>query len=215
MEPPPSNTLGSTLQSLNSHLEKARWNVDEMRKPLDALTATIDGLQGQTMQIALLGEVGTRQEIAGLRTQIRNQDQKHKDGIKEIQGILDDLLQNQVVEHMRKEVEQEISNQINVLVQEQVAECLKDHIPQALQVEVEESKRELDRLNTALHNSESRRSNGNLRTNQVDDLLATMFMLDGTVSPRFPKDLKGLFSLDEWNNLSLLSSGLSPSLYRN
>jgi len=43
---------------------------------------------------------------------------------------------------------------------------------------------------------ESRRANGNLRANKVDDLLATLLMPNGSVSPRFPKDLKGLFSLD-------------------
>jgi len=63
----------------------------------------LDGLNGHTMQIALLGEVGTKQEIAGLvltltrhrhllnnsislREQMRTQDQKHKEGIIEIQG---------------------------------------------------------------------------------------------------------------------------------
>ncbi|KAJ3503105.1 hypothetical protein NLJ89_g8581 [Agrocybe chaxingu] len=194
--PLPKDAPGFTLQPVHNYLEKAKRNIDEMRKPLAAFAATIDGLQGETMQIALLGEACTRQEISDLRAQLSSQDQKHKDGVVEIQAILDDLLQNQVVEHMRKEVEQEISHQIDAFVQEQVAECLKDHIPQALQDEVEESKRELDRLNIALHNSESRRANGNLRTNQVDDLLATMFMPDGAVSPHFPKDLKGLFSLD-------------------
>jgi hypothetical protein len=43
---------------------------------------------------------------------------------------------------------------------------------------------------------ESRRANGNLRSNKADDLLATLLMTDGTVSPRLPKDLKGLFGLD-------------------
>lgn len=43
---------------------------------------------------------------------------------------------------------------------------------------------------------ESRRANGNLRHSKTDDLLATMLMLDGTVSPRYPKDLKSLFELD-------------------
>lgn len=80
-------------------------------------------------------------------------------------------MQNQVVGDMRKQgyyfettapfyastnegsVEQEIADQIDVLVKEQVAECLKAHIPKELQLEVASSKRELEELNNALHNS--------------------------------------------------------------
>jgi hypothetical protein len=163
---------------------------------MEALAASLDGLNSQTIQIALLGEVGTTQEIAGLREQMRNQSQKHKDGISEIQGILNNFLQNQVVENMRKQVENEIQNHIDDLVKEHVSECLKDHIPLELQLEVAEGKRELEKLNLALHNSESRRANGNLRSIRPDDALATLLTTKGVVSDRFPKDLKSLFSLD-------------------
>lgn len=43
---------------------------------------------------------------------------------------------------------------------------------------------------------ESRRANGNLRANKPDDLLANLVMPNGMISPLFPSDLKGLFSLD-------------------
>lgn len=44
--------------------------------------------------------------------------------------------------------------------------------------------------------SESRRANGKLRSEKPDDALATMLMTNGSVSAAYPKDLKGLFSLD-------------------
>lgn len=50
-------------------------------------------------------------------------------------------------------VETEIQNHIDDLVREHVSECLKDHIPIELQLEVAERRRELERLNLALHNS--------------------------------------------------------------
>jgi hypothetical protein len=118
---------------------------------------------------------------------MRTQDQKHKEGIIEIQGnfrsfffdynffwnsllspdllgILNNFLQNQVVENMRKQghssflkrafvVEKDITKTIDDLVKEHVAECLKDHIPRELQAEVADSKRELEELNLALYNS--------------------------------------------------------------
>ena len=43
---------------------------------------------------------------------------------------------------------------------------------------------------------ESRRANAKLRIDKPGEPLATMFMTDGNVSGRFPKDLTSLFSLD-------------------
>jgi len=43
---------------------------------------------------------------------------------------------------------------------------------------------------------ESRRANGSLRSARPDDALSTLLMPNGSVSECFPKDLKGLFSLD-------------------
>ncbi|TFK44953.1 hypothetical protein BDQ12DRAFT_593379 [Crucibulum laeve] len=167
---------------------------------LKVAQASFDGLSGQTMQVALLGgEVGTSQEINDLRQQMRDQDQRQKEGIEEIQLILDDMLQNQVVASMRQQVQQEIIDQIDELVKEHIAECLKVHIPQDLQDDVEDSKRELREVRQALHNSESRRANANLRSNKPDATLNTIYMANGNISKHFPKDLQGLFSLDgEW-----------------
>ena len=47
-----------------------------------------------------------------------------------------------------------------------------------------------------LPDSESRRANGKLRSEKADDALATMLMTNGSISAAYPKDLKGLFSLD-------------------
>ncbi|KAH9485597.1 hypothetical protein JR316_0002507 [Psilocybe cubensis] len=197
MEHPTSSTAENTVTSSLSPIsinndvgvEKSSVYINQIKEPLGNLT-------NQTMQIALLGEPGTKQEISELREQIRGQDLKHKEGLIEIQNILDEILDRQVQETMREKVEQEITNQIDELVREQVAECLKAHIPQELQDEVAMSKKELEELNLRLHNSESRRTNGNLRHNKTDDLLATMLKADGTVSAQYPKDLKELFQLD-------------------
>ena len=50
-------------------------------------------------------------------------------------------------------MEREIAVQMDKLVQERVAECLKTHIPQNLQDEVARSKRELNQVRLALHDS--------------------------------------------------------------
>ncbi|KAF8070393.1 hypothetical protein FPV67DRAFT_1487212 [Lyophyllum atratum] len=69
-------------------------------------------------------------------------------------------------------------------------------IPQNLQDEVAIQKSELDELRIQLHNSESRRANGALRSNQSDESLREIYMSNGKVSNRYPKSLKDLFELD-------------------
>jgi len=174
-----------------------RHFINEIKKPLDGLTAAFSALHTQTMQIATSGADGTgKQALSDLLQQMEVQDHRHNDGLIEIQRILEGLVENQIVEEMRKQVEQEIASQIDELVKEQVEEFLEAHIPKELQDEVAFSKRELEQLNLRLHNSESRRANAKLRINKPDDKLATMFMATGNVSDRFPQDLNELFSLD-------------------
>ncbi|KJA28810.1 hypothetical protein HYPSUDRAFT_50984 [Hypholoma sublateritium FD-334 SS-4] len=181
------DTLSSPAISsvaIDAQVERVKSFSTDINAPLNGLT------------VALLGEVGTPEEFDELRQRMRSQDQKHREGLQEIQSVLDDLLQNQIMEAMREKVEEEIKSQIDELVREQVAQCLKEHIPPALQDEFAMSKRELEELNLRLHNSESRRANGKLRSEKPNDALATMLMSDGSVSAAYPKDLKGLFSLD-------------------
>jgi plasmid stabilization system protein ParE len=135
---------------------------------------------------------------------MREQDLKHKEGIEEIQNIIDSILRNEG-EEMRKQVNQEIADQIDEIVKEQVAQCLKDHIPEDVQRELAENKREYELLQRALHNSESRRLNRTLRADNPDSALHTIQMADGNVSEKYPKDLKELFSLDA-NALETLMS---------
>jgi len=114
---------------------------------------------------------------------------------------------------MKDQVNREITEQIDAMVQEQVAQCLKDHIPEDLQLELAKNKQEYEELQLALHNSESRRINGSLRANRPEEALQTIYMSDGTVSPRFPKDLRGLFDLDADTTKALLTDyGLTAGI---
>ncbi|KAF9486089.1 hypothetical protein BDN70DRAFT_794795 [Pholiota conissans] len=198
--------------AINAQVEKTRSFSRHIKAPLNGLTAAFDSLSVQTLQIALSQDVGTTQGMIELRDQMLKQDQKHKEGLAEIQNILDDLLQHQIMEAMRKQVEEEIVNQIDEIVKEKVAECLKEHIPPELQEEFATSKKELQELTLRLHNSESRRANGKLRSNKADDPLGTMFMTNGTVSTNYPKDLRGLFTLDAEKARALMEDYELPDI---
>lgn len=205
MEPPTPTSTGAThlsptkdsIDAVPDAFVTTRTLFNRMKDPLSGLDATYEGLQGQSMQVAhLAGDVGAKSEIIELCQQIQDQDRRHKEAIDEIQNILDDLFKNQAIEQMRKQVEEELAAQIDEVVKEQVAACLRTHIPPELQDEVVESNEELEKVRIALHNSESRRANADLRSNKPDALLHTIYMSDGKVSPAFPNDLKSLFGLD-------------------
>jgi hypothetical protein len=204
MEPPTPKSLGGVLppvrdsaRVLAKECADTQLLVDEARKPLKDLAAAVEGLEGRTMQMALLGgQIGTKQEISEFRRRMQEQEQRHQEGIQEIQGILDEMLRNHVVEGMRQQVEQEIGDHIDDLIKEGIAECLKDHIPPDVQEEIAASKKELDRVRLALYNSESRRLNGSLRSENPNEVLNTMYTSAGTVSQYYPKTLRELFTLD-------------------
>jgi len=127
---------------------------------------------------------------------MKAQDDKHTKGIKEINDMIDDLLNVQIVAQLESEVEKIIEAEIDEMVKLQVAEDLKKHIPQEQQDELVKVKHELEEVQRALHNSESRRANAELRDDEPNSIINTIYRADGKISPLFPKDWKALFSLD-------------------
>ncbi|KAF8806600.1 hypothetical protein BYT27DRAFT_7191158 [Phlegmacium glaucopus] len=204
--PTSSKDRKSPLNPLDDAGAKTQGLFGDLKQPLQRLNDAFDGLPDQTTQMAsLAGAVGTKLEIIDLHEQLKNQDQRHKAAIEEIQGILDGLLQSEVLANIKKEVDREIAEQMDKLVQEGVTKCLKTHIPQELQDEVAVSKGELKKVRLALHDSESRRANANLRISKKEDPLGTIHMTDDTVSRHYPKDLESLFSLDAETTKALMS----------
>jgi len=82
------------------------------------------------------------------------------------------------------------------MVKEQVALNLLEHVPESLQADLAMRKRQLEEVQQALHNSESRRANAELRSGNTDGTLHTIYRSDGEISPLFPEDLSSLFALD-------------------
>ncbi|KAF8220581.1 hypothetical protein L208DRAFT_1333016, partial [Tricholoma matsutake] len=134
--------------------------------------------------------------ITRLLVQMEDQERMHTEGIAEIHLILNKHLQTQFFEHLKEQAQQEIDREIHELVRDQVALCLEAHISQELQDEVARNRRELEDLRLQLHNSESRRANSLLRSNQPNDPLHTIYTSNGQVSAHFPKSLGDLFNLD-------------------
>ncbi|KAJ7503058.1 hypothetical protein B0H11DRAFT_617360 [Mycena galericulata] len=207
-----SNASSSSSASSNyslttpSAVPSAQAIIRHMKSTLEALDETLGELHGQTMQIALLGgEPHITQDIENIRKQLKDQDQRQKEGIHEIKLILDDVLQREVVELLKKQVEEDVARETEELVAQQVAICLKTHIPQDLQDEVADQQRILEEVRRDLHNSENRRSNAALRSNHEDDNLQVIYKADGSVPDNYPPNLKALFEMDAATSRALMT----------
>ncbi|KAF8886028.1 hypothetical protein BD779DRAFT_1532140 [Infundibulicybe gibba] len=202
MEPPTPNSNNSPATKFTyavptpPDVTSAKGHIGDLQGSLRSLGDTLESLRSQTVEIAKPGDFGSAADVQSLRTQLKEQDQRHQGALQEIQNILNDLLQRQVIEHLRKQVEEEVSQQVDLLVEEEVAKRLQVHIPQALQDEVKERKAELDVARKIAHNLESRRANAALRSNERDQPLNTIYTTKGVVSPYFPKTLRELFDID-------------------
>ncbi|KAJ7647753.1 hypothetical protein FB45DRAFT_208129 [Roridomyces roridus] len=191
-----------------SGVPSAQALIRNLKSTLGTLDDTLGELHGQTVQIALLGGDSEHQAARdidnSIRRQLIDQDQRQKQGIQEIQAILDDILHREVVEMLKKQAEDDIAREIEDLVAKQVAICLETHIPPNLQEEIAGQQKELEEVQRHLHNSESRRSNGALRSNHEDDGLQVIYKTDGSVPDNFPSNLKALFSMDAATSRALM-----------
>jgi len=178
--------------------------ITNLKEASGSLGDIFEKLQSQTTEVAILGQLGTTPEIKRLHRQLNEQDEIHREGVAEIRLILKDCLETQLFEHLKKQAQREIEAEIDELVREQVAECLEMIIPQDLQDEVAKQKSELKELRVKLHNSESRRANASLRSNQPDESLRVIYMQNGEVSSHYPKSLKELFDLDSETSKALM-----------
>ncbi|KAJ7747755.1 hypothetical protein B0H16DRAFT_1554461 [Mycena metata] len=171
--------------------------IENMKSMLGALDLTLGELHGQTVQIALLGgDPQVTRDIENLQRQLADHDRRQAEGIQEVKLILDHVLSSEVVELLKKQVEDDIAREVDQLVAEQVALCLKDHIPQDLQDQVAEQQNILEEVRRDLHNSESRRSNATLREDHEDDTLQVIYKADGSVPEAYPSNLQALLHMD-------------------
>ncbi|CAL1711972.1 unnamed protein product [Somion occarium] len=204
--PPEVTTVTKTLQ--------------EMKGSLGNLGAMLDAVgQNTAHMVQIGGEIETARHLNKVRQDLAEQDRRQEAQIEEIKAVLQKALEYDVIEHLRQLIDAGIMEQIDELVKEQVAAQLPSYFPQELQDELDRHMFELDQVQRALHNSESRRANSQLRSNHLKDPLHTIYKSDGTISPHFPRDVHSLFSMDADTAKSLMEeyglTDISESRERN
>ncbi|GJE97303.1 hypothetical protein PsYK624_135190 [Phanerochaete sordida] len=194
-------TPGSVFGSLDNSPEALLVNetLRDVKESLANFERVFDSLGQQNSQmIQMGGEIETTQHLNRVREEMRDSDRKQDEQIEEIKVLLENALQREIVDHLRTLIEAGVLEQIDQAVKERVTAELPRVLPRSAQDEVKVYRKQLQEVQRALHNSESRRANSLLRTSRTNltEELHTIYKADGTISQIFPKNLDALFSMD-------------------
>ncbi|KAK7691344.1 hypothetical protein QCA50_004739 [Cerrena zonata] len=195
----PSGARGNLYNTLTlpPEVSTVTKTIGEMKAKMGSMGALLDAVGKSTTNMVQNGtEKQTAQHLKKIRKELDDQQKKQEYQIQEIQVLLQKALEHDVIEHLRTLVEAGVLKQIDELVKEQVAAQLPSYFPNGLQEQLDRHMLELDEVNRALHNSESRRANAQLRSSHLKDPLHTIYKSDGTISPHFPRDVSSLFNMD-------------------
>ncbi|THH20208.1 hypothetical protein EUX98_g8625 [Antrodiella citrinella] len=114
--------------------------------------------------------------------------------MQEVRALIQDQLKEQIVRDMREFLDGRIKEEIITEVHQQVQVQLPEHIPVTLEKQIVGSRSQIIEVRHALMNSEARRTNSNLRTDDLNDSLAIVLKPDGTRSDVYPANLTALFA---------------------
>ncbi|KAJ3483368.1 hypothetical protein NLI96_g6373 [Meripilus lineatus] len=182
----PASIHGSLYGSLTAppEVNNVAETLAAMKGSLGNLGQLFDALGHQATQMVQIGgELETAQHLNKVRKEMVAQDKKQEEQIEDIKALLEQALQYEIIEHLRTIIEQGVLDQIDELVKEQVSEQLPTYFPQEIEEELALYRQQLDEVQRAFHNSESRRSNSLLRSDKLSDPLHTIYKTDGTLRP--------------------------------
>ncbi|KAH8087856.1 hypothetical protein BXZ70DRAFT_955416 [Cristinia sonorae] len=167
-----------------------------MKATLGTLAGTFQTLNEQSSRVTTLGPTmqHAATQIQGLRHQIRKQDRKQEVRMQEVRSLIQDQLKEQIARDMQAYLDEKIKEEIAIQVQHQVEAQMKEHVPDSLQEQIVGSRNQIIEVRHALMNSEARRQNSNLRTDDLNDQLEIVLKPDGTRSDVYPANLNALFA---------------------
>ncbi|CAL1711311.1 unnamed protein product [Somion occarium] len=167
-----------------------------MKTTLGTLGHTFKTLNEQSDKISTLGPTMQHAsvQIHGLRQQIQKQDRKQEVRVNEIKSMIQNEMKDKFALDLQSFINDQIRKETALQVKEQVSLQMKDHVPLSLEEQVEGSRKQLIEVRHALQNSESRRANSTLETDNLNDTLQVVLKPDGTKSALYPANLNSLFA---------------------
>ncbi|TFK50943.1 hypothetical protein OE88DRAFT_1660088 [Heliocybe sulcata] len=177
-------------------VSKSAQNIQKELKKLESHQEPLRKLAEQSV-VPGSSEGAVAKQLQKFRDTMKKEDEGNDQAIKEIRGLLEEVLTAPMIEQLTKEIEGQITSTIDQQVKEEVAKSLKEHTSEKLQADLEESLTQIEKAQKELFNAESRRANS-LRRRDGESKLEPLFKPDGSdPSPSFPKDLEALFALDD------------------
>jgi len=201
----PALSVAATVPPPN--MENVHELMAVMKQTMDALGGTFDALNQTSARVQELQAepaLDSVRQISDLRKQLVKKDKRQDEKIREIEQLLREVLQHQIVDHLKGQITLQIEDIIEQEVQEQVKLQLGHHIPPKLQESVANQKRQLDEVQYAMRNSEARRANGQLRSNNLHGPMLPLLPMSGLPSTLFPTDMSELLNMDADNVVELL-----------
>ncbi|KAF8317652.1 hypothetical protein DL93DRAFT_2165506 [Clavulina sp. PMI_390] len=209
MSAPPSPTLSVAATVAPPDMENIHELMSIMKHTMETLGGTFETMNQTSIRVQEIQNepaLNAVQQITDLRKQLVKKDRRQEEKVKDIEHLLREVLQHEIVEHLKGQIQQQIEDIIEEEVERQVQVQLGYHIPPQLQESVAAHKRQLDEVQYSMRNSEARRANGQLRANNLHGPMQPLLMNTGDVSEHFPKDMSDLFKMDTDSITALLSN---------
>ncbi|TFK84843.1 hypothetical protein K466DRAFT_588565 [Polyporus arcularius HHB13444] len=176
-----------------------------MKRSLDSYGETLEALGKQVLETLDVGsDSKVTEDVGVLRRHMRDMNTKQDQQLLEIQALMKEVLEKDVVNHLTELIESEVMKDIDALVDQEVARLLPDYIPEDLQEELRKDQRELEEVQKALYNSESRRANSTLRSHRLHETVHDLYNVHGEKSSDFPRTLGEMFSISHEKAISMM-----------
>jgi len=201
----PALSVAATVPPPN--MENVHDLMAVMKQTMDQLGGTFEALNQTSARVQELQAepaLDVVQQITDLRKQLVKKDRRQEEKVKEIEQLLREVLQHEIVEHLKGQITKQIEDIIEEEVEGQVKLQLGHHIPPRLQESVANQKRQLDEVQYAMRNSEARRANGQLRSNNLHGPMHPLLQISGEASEHFPKDMSELLTMEADTVVELL-----------
>jgi len=199
MSIPGSPALSVAATVLPPNMDNVHELMSVMKATMEQLGGTFDALNQTSARVQELQQepaLDSVQQISDLRKQLVKKDRRQDDKMKEIDQLLREVLQHEIVNHLKGQITKQIEDIIEHEVQEQVKLQLGHHIPPKLQESVANQKKQLDEVQYAMKNSEARRANGQLRSNNLHGPMHPLIPISGSASDHFPRNMSDLLNMN-------------------
>ncbi|RPD58141.1 hypothetical protein L227DRAFT_197279 [Lentinus tigrinus ALCF2SS1-6] len=198
-------TAVTTAALPQAHVQAAAELMTRMKESLVSYSDAIDSIGKQVVEMVQDGsENQVDKNIGMLRRHMEAQDRKQDGQILEIRALMQEVLEKDVVEHLTSLIEDGVLQDIDALVDQEVAHLLPAYIPQHLQDELRKHQHQLEEVQKALYNSESRRANSTLRSHRLHETVHDLYNINGAKSEHFPRTLGEMFAVSDERAISLM-----------